>query len=109
MSDKEKTMLEKVSQAIQKAMAVEGNVVYHTFGRYGIGFSYLMVSPSFVEDLFTKGNFCIITQITPEYLQPEVLEHRDESLFPNLATSDCYQLEDSAGCKVQVVSDRSWY
>ena len=57
MSDKEKTMLEKVSQAIQKAMTVEGNVVYHTFGRYGIGFSYLMVSPSFVEDLFTEGNF----------------------------------------------------
>ena len=109
MSDKEKTMFEKVWQAIQKAMAVEGNVVYHTFGKYSMGFAYLTVSPSFFEDWFTESKFCTITQITPEYLQPEVLEHRDESLFPNLATSDCYQLEYFSGRKVQIVFDRAWY
>lgn len=109
MSDKEKTMFEKVSQAILKAMAAKGNVVYHTFGIYSMGFAYLTVSPSFFEDWFTESKFCIITQITPEYLQPEVLEHRDESLFPNLATSDCYQLEYLSGRKVQIVFDRSWY
>ena len=105
----EKETLKKIQNAVIKALRNGNTVVWHTYGNGGAGFCYLDVPEENVIECFNPSEYNRVTDIDPEDLEKEVMEHQDEISFPNLEESDCYELRGKDGCDVQIIIPCTYY
>lgn len=109
ITSSEKETLKKIQNAVIMALRNGNTVVWHTYGNGGVGFCYLDVPEENVIECFNPSEYNRVTDIDPEDLEKEVMEHQDEEAFPDLEESDCYELRGTDGCDVQIIIPRTYY